>query len=294
MDNRRKVALGTGIGAMIVGGVLLLKKKEPPPQECLVDSDCPEGYTCVNGVCVPVTPPFRGFSLAVINSPEGTHFWRPSMFTNLWLTTSQSYFHYDYAPGLVEMMIDCRTFEGEGAGPGEIWCSCDLRDGHNYILNLVTCELSENPSPPSWPSPNKPRLISHQIPAIVTSGKPFQASASWYLPMPWITSAGQVVEYPYYTSLELALEGTGNYAFLMEAQSIVCNPWGERTIYITQSGEYTGSYQQVISNVAPGRYKIIALVRAGKHYGCDADNDPQVGPPQETYDLGIVGQVEIL
>jgi len=29
----------------------------PPPPECTVDADCPEGYICVNGKCVPKPPP---------------------------------------------------------------------------------------------------------------------------------------------------------------------------------------------------------------------------------------------
>jgi Cys-rich repeat protein len=34
---------------------------EPPPPECSVDADCPEGYICQNGVCVPEgTPPNGG------------------------------------------------------------------------------------------------------------------------------------------------------------------------------------------------------------------------------------------
>lgn len=28
-----------------------------PPPVCTVDSDCPSGYVCQNGVCVPITPP---------------------------------------------------------------------------------------------------------------------------------------------------------------------------------------------------------------------------------------------
>jgi len=52
MDTKRKAALGAGLGAVIVGGALLLKKKEAP-QECLIDSDCPAGYICFDGMCVP-------------------------------------------------------------------------------------------------------------------------------------------------------------------------------------------------------------------------------------------------
>jgi Cys-rich repeat protein len=34
---------------------------EPPPPECSVDADCPDGYICQNGVCVPEgTPPSDG------------------------------------------------------------------------------------------------------------------------------------------------------------------------------------------------------------------------------------------
>lgn len=43
------------IGVIFV--IYLLTRKEVPAAECAVDADCPEGYVCVNGVCVPGEPP---------------------------------------------------------------------------------------------------------------------------------------------------------------------------------------------------------------------------------------------
>lgn len=33
--------------------LLLLRGQGVPPVECTVNADCPEGYVCVDGVCVP-------------------------------------------------------------------------------------------------------------------------------------------------------------------------------------------------------------------------------------------------
>ncbi len=48
------IAVITGIAT---GLGFLLFRKPAVTQACIVDSDCPSGYRCSNGVCVPVTPP---------------------------------------------------------------------------------------------------------------------------------------------------------------------------------------------------------------------------------------------
>lgn len=51
------VMYAVGIIAVILLGYWLVIRKPPVPPECAVDADCPEGYVCVGGVCIPGEPP---------------------------------------------------------------------------------------------------------------------------------------------------------------------------------------------------------------------------------------------
>jgi hypothetical protein len=61
--DKTKIIAGVGILAAGLGLVLLLRRPAQPPEnggngngngaECLVDSDCPDYYVCVDGQCIP-------------------------------------------------------------------------------------------------------------------------------------------------------------------------------------------------------------------------------------------------
>lgn len=66
MEDKTKIGLAVAGGAAILGLILILRKPagaEPPPSnggnglppgtECLVDSDCPDDFVCVDGQCIP-------------------------------------------------------------------------------------------------------------------------------------------------------------------------------------------------------------------------------------------------
>jgi hypothetical protein len=63
MTDKQKIIAGVGLlaGAGIL--YLLLRKPAQPPgnggngnggEECLVDTDCPDNYVCVDGQCIPM------------------------------------------------------------------------------------------------------------------------------------------------------------------------------------------------------------------------------------------------
>ena len=51
------VMYAVGIIAVILLGYWLMIRKPEVPPECAIDADCPEGYVCVGGICVPGEPP---------------------------------------------------------------------------------------------------------------------------------------------------------------------------------------------------------------------------------------------
>jgi Cys-rich repeat protein len=46
------------VGAVWLGADVIVDYTEVPPTPCQTDADCPSGYRCENGVCVPVSPPW--------------------------------------------------------------------------------------------------------------------------------------------------------------------------------------------------------------------------------------------
>ncbi|MBA7568346.1 hypothetical protein ES708_10067 [subsurface metagenome] len=62
MRNKRLITLLGSVCLIVVLAALPFMAACPAPveEECVTDADCPEGYICVNGVCVPEKEPLEG------------------------------------------------------------------------------------------------------------------------------------------------------------------------------------------------------------------------------------------
>lgn len=60
MTDKQKII--AGVGVLAAAGILYLLTRKPAPgngnggngAECLVDTDCPDNFVCVDGQCIPM------------------------------------------------------------------------------------------------------------------------------------------------------------------------------------------------------------------------------------------------
>ena len=137
----------------------------------------------------PPPPPFEGFSLMITNPPAGTTYW--AIEQGIFSLNEAAWWTVTPAPWHIHIVFLNSSYECPSGDPGceGVECYFAPEDGHHYLLDVSTCQKTENPNPPSGPppEPTDPSVVSVNIPPTQAGGG-FTPRIQLYLPDPGGTS----------------------------------------------------------------------------------------------------------
>ncbi|GAI62920.1 unnamed protein product, partial [marine sediment metagenome] len=115
---------------------------------------------------------FAGFSLMIKNPPAGTVYWATEK--GLFKLSEAAWWLETPAPWDIHIVFLNASYECPSGDPGceGVECSFAPEDGHHYLIDCSTCQITENPTPPPGPPPvpTEPGIVSVNIPSAKACG----------------------------------------------------------------------------------------------------------------------------